>query len=197
MEQIIWAYGVVEPDGDVSALGVRDELRKFNRKQPVTVRINSPGGSVFEAVSIRQQLAEWPGGCNCQVDGLAASAASFIATAGQSVAIVSSGQIMIHDAWTIAIGNSEDMRSASEVLDQISDSLVGAYAAKSGKSRAEVRSAMRKETWYTARGSVDFGLADLIIGEDGKAEAMGGRQATRSIAAMQRQLDSLRLAAGV
>ncbi len=191
MAQEIWLYGVVgeEGYGDVSALDVRDELAKFRKSEPVVVRINSPGGSVYEAVSISTQLAQWPGGVDVQVDGLSASAASYIGTIGRTVAIARDGSIMVHDAWTMAIGNSEDMQKASEHLDRVSESLVAAYVAKTGKSRAEVRRTMKAETWFTAEGAVEYGLADVIVGEDGKAQAMNTRHASRKLDDLQRQLD--------
>ena len=189
----LWLYGVVgeEGYGDVSAKDVRDQLAKFNKSEPIVVRVNSPGGSVFEAVSIRTQLSQWPAGVNVQVDGLAASAASYIATVGRSVAMARDGSLMIHDAWGMTLGNAADHQKASQTLDQISDSLVGAYAAKSGKSRAEIRTAMKRETWFTSTGAVEYGLVDMIVGEDGRAVAMNGKQASRSVAELQARLDAL------
>ena len=189
--QEIWLYGVIgeEGYGDVSAKDVRDALAKFNKSQPVVVRINSPGGSVYEGVSIRTQLSQWPGGVDVQVDGLSASAASYIGTIGRTVAIARDGSIMVHDAWTIAIGNSDDMKKASERLDQTSETLVAAYVAKTGKSRAEIRRTMKAETWFTAQGAVEYGLADVIIGEDGRAAGMTTTAARAKLAEMQRQLD--------
>lgn len=197
--QEVWLYGVIgeEGYGDVSAKDVRDELAKFDKSQPVVVRINSPGGSVYEGVSIRTMLSQWPGGVDVQVDGLSASAASYIGTIGRTVAMARDGSIMVHDAWTIAIGNSDDMKKASEHLEQTSETLVAAYVAKTGKSRAEIRRTMKAETWFTAEGAVEYGLADLIIGEDGRAVAMNTKQASRSVADLQARLDALnaRLAA--
>ena len=83
------------------------------------------------------------------------------------------------------------MKKASEHLDQTSETLVAAYVAKTGKSRAEIRRTMKAETWFTAQGAVEYGLADLIIGEDGRAVAMNGKQASRSVAELQARLDAL------
>lgn len=189
--QEIWLYGVVGEAGygDVSALDVRDELAKFRKSEPVVVRINSPGGSVFEGVSIRTQLAEWPGGVDVQVDGLSASIASYIGTVGRTVAIARDGQIMCHDAWTLIAGNSDDLKRASEHLDQTSETLVSAYVAKTGKTRSEIRAMMKRETWFTAAGAVEYGLADIVVGEDGRAAAMTTTAARAKLDQLQRQLD--------
>jgi ATP-dependent protease ClpP protease subunit len=181
----VWLYGVIGADlfdESVLASDVREALAKA-RGERVLLRINSPGGDVFEGIAIRSLLAEHAGGVDVQVDGIAASAASYIATIGQHVVMAPDAFLMIHDCWGATIGNADDHRAAGEVLDKISQQITAAYAAKSGKSRAEIRKAMKAETWYTAEGAKEFGLADSIIGDS----------EPRSIAALQRQLDDLRL----
>lgn len=163
MPNELWIYDVIGfgffEDG-VTGKSVRDELAAFDKKQPINVRINSPGGDVFEAVAIRAQLEQWPAGVNVQVDGLAASAASYIATVGGTVSMAEGSMFMVHDPWTVAIGNAAEMQKAAATLDKIADSLVGAYARKSGKSHDEIRETMRAESWMTADEAIAYGLAN-------------------------------------
>lgn len=188
MANELWLHGAIEPDGDVSATYVRGELEGFDPRQPILARINSPGGSVWEAVAIYTLLSEWSVGVDVQIDGLAASAGSYLATVGRFVAIARDGMAMVHDAWGVTMGNSEDHRSAGELLDNISDVLTLAYAKKTGRSRKEIRDAMKRETWFTADGAVEFGLADGIIGDYGEVEIAAS---ARSVAALQRRLAAL------
>lgn len=188
MDNTLWIYGVIEPGGDVSATDVRDQLEDLDPSQPILARINSPGGSVFEAVAIYTQLSQWPLGVDVQIDGLAASAASYLATVGQFVAIARDGMVMLHDAWALTVGNSDDHRAAGEILDDISNVLTQAYVARTGRTAKEVRDVMKKETWFTAAGAIEFGLADAIVGDDGRAAVAAS---ARTVAALQRRLDML------
>ena len=188
-EQVVWCFGVIEAGGEVNAKDVRDALAKFDKSRPVTLRVNSPGGSVHEAIAIRSLLSSWPGGVQCQVDGLSASAASFLMTVAKTVAIVEFGSVMIHDCWGATVGNAADHTSTAEVLDQISDTIAMAYSQKTGKSQKVIRDAMRRETWYTSRGSVEFGLCDVVVGENGAVAAMTTTAARAKLDALQRQLD--------
>lgn len=194
-KNVFWLYGVIESDGDGAAMDsitpkmVRDELAKADRSAPILLRINSPGGSVFAAVAMRTLFAEWRAGVDVQVDGLAASAASYIATVGRTVAMAPGSMLMIHDAWGVTIGNADDHAQAADVLDQVSANIVGAYARKSGKSHAEIRTAMKNETWFTDQGAVDFGLADGIVGADGQLTLSA--RSSRNPRVLRQQLDAL------
>ena len=190
MTNELWAYGVIEPGGDVNALDVRDQLATFDKNRPVLLRINSPGGSVTEAVAIRSLLSAWSGGVNVMIDGLAASAASYLSTIGRSVGIARDASYMLHDAWSMQIGNASDMQFAADLLDSMSEQLTYAYAQKSGKSREAVRALMKKETWYTSAGAVDAGFADVIYDDNGII-AMNTKQASRSVAELQARLNAL------
>lgn len=216
MPNELWIYDVIGEgffEAGVTAKGVRDELAKMDKKQPVIARINSPGGNVFDAIAIRAQLERWPGGVEVVVDGLAASAASYIATVGTSVAMVEGAMLMVHDPWTVAIGNAAEMHKAAATLDKIADSLVGAYAKKSGKADDEVRQTMQAETWFTVDDAIKYGLADSIM--EGVAAAAFAipksfgfkhppqpaeppkQRPTNRLAAMQRQLDLTRASLSV
>jgi ATP-dependent Clp protease protease subunit len=127
-----------------------------------TVRLNSPGGSVDEGVAIYNALVRHSGGVDIAIDSLAASAASFIAMAGDNITIAKNARMMIHSPWTIALGNATDLRKTADVLDKYDESLVASYAERSGNSEDDVRALMAAETWYTATEAVEAGFADQV-----------------------------------
>lgn len=162
----IWVYDVIGEGfltGGVTAKDIRDELAELDKDEPVLLRINSPGGNAFEAVAMHTMLSQWPGGVDVQVDGVAASAASFLAMAASGeIRIADGAMMMIHDPWTLAIGNAEDMRETAGVLDKLGDNIASLYAGRTGKSVSAVRGVMRAETWFTASEAIDFGLATNV-----------------------------------
>ncbi len=128
------------------------------------LHINSPGGFVWDAVSMFEALQNHPSTVDVHIDGLAASAASFLAQAGDTVEIAKGGRMMIHDAQGIAIGGPDDVRDMADLLDQVSNDIAGYYADRAGGKPASWRTAMRAETWYSAAQAVDSKLADRISG---------------------------------
>ena len=175
MDNTLYIYDIIGAgffEEGVTAKSVRDELSKMDKTQRLTVRINSPGGSVFDGVAIRAQLEQWAAGVDVKVDGIAASAASYIATAGDKVSMAEGSMLMVHDPWTFAIGNAAEMQKAAATLDKIADSMVGAYAKKSGKSNEEVRQTMKDETWLSADEAIAYGLADEKSDEKAAAFAI-------------------------
>jgi len=126
----------------------------------IRLHINSPGGEVFEAVAILNLLRNHKARVVSIVDGLAASAASFIACGADETIMGDNSQLMIHDAWGICIGNANDMTSMSELLNHLSDNIASIYAAKSGTDVAGWRTAMLAESWYSADEAVEAKLAD-------------------------------------
>lgn len=129
----------------------------------VEVNINSNGGDVFAASEIYTLLSQHSGKVTVNIQGLAASAASVIAMAGDVVNISPTAQIMIHKAWTVADGNADDMAHTSEFLEGIDDSIMNAYVAKTGIDKSELSNMMAKETWLTASQAVDYGFADDVM----------------------------------
>ncbi|MFI6251507.1 head maturation protease, ClpP-related [Streptomyces sp. NPDC051016] len=127
------------------------------------VRINSPGGSVFEGVAIANALRSHPANVTIQVDGIAASIASVIAMAGDRIEMAPNTMMMIHDASGLCMGNAADMAEMEELLDLISDNIADAYAARAGGTRDQWRERMRAETWYLPDDAVENGLADEAI----------------------------------
>jgi ATP-dependent protease ClpP protease subunit len=147
--------------GGVSAEGLIAELNEITAGT-INVRINSPGGSVFEAIAIYNTLVSHQATINVFVDALAASAASVIAMAGDTVTMMVGSQLMIHDAMGIEMGNAKEMREFATFLDGQSDNIASIYAARAGGDAADYRQMMIAETWATAQEAVDLGLADKV-----------------------------------
>lgn len=131
----------------------------------VLVHVNSPGGMVFEGLAIYSAFKQYAGKVTMRVEGLAASAASFVICAGDETIIEPGAMIMIHDAWNITIGDAADHRKEADVLDKVSDSIANMYAEKSGTDSAAWRNAMVDETWYGSTEAVTAGLADSVVGD--------------------------------
>lgn len=145
------------------------ELQGIDTKN-ITLRVNSPGGDVFDGLAILNSLRNHPATVNVMVDGLAASAASFIAMAGDSVTMAPNSMMMIHEASGLCMGNAVDMRELADLLDKTSANIADIYARRSGRPADEHRAAMRTETWYSDQEAVDAGLADSVLGSDAKAD---------------------------
>ncbi len=159
-------------DWGVSAKEFTAALDEIPDATQITLHINSPGGEVYEAVAILNALRNHPASVTAVVDGIAASAASFIAAGADQVVMGQNTQLMIHDAWGICIGAAVDMRSTGDLLDKLSDNIASIYAAKSGTDTAVWRAAMLAETWYSADEAVAAGLADRVEGEPPATEAL-------------------------
>ena len=130
----------------------------------ITVRLNSPGGEIFDGVAIANALASHPATVTAQVDSLAASIASVIAVAGADrVVMMPHSQLMIHDGSGLAFGNAQEVRELAELLDRQSNNIAAVYAAKAGGTVEDWRALMLAETWYTAEEAVAAGLADEVM----------------------------------
>lgn len=168
-EATIWIYDAIGemfgPEA-VTAKAVRDRLQSLRAIDRLTVRINSPGGMVDEAVAIHTLLNEYAAAKTVKVDGVAASAASVVAMVGQRIEMAVGSMLMIHNPWTVAIGDGAELRKAAEVADKYRDSLIGIYGKRTGKPREEIAAAMAAETWYTAEDAVAAGMADGIGAEE-------------------------------
>ncbi|MFB4424811.1 head maturation protease, ClpP-related [Streptomyces sp. QL37] len=139
-----------------------DELRAVTAPN-LRVRINSPGGSVFDGIAIANAIRLHPANVTVQVDGIAASAASVIAMAGDRIVMTPQSQLMIHDASGMCFGNAADMTEMATLLDTQSDNIADAYAERAGGTREEWRERMRAESWYLAAEAVSAGLADEVL----------------------------------
>lgn len=142
----------------------------------VAVRLNSPGGDVFAGVAMATAISNYPGAVHVFVDGYAASAASIVAAAADSVTMAPGAMQMIHKAWTMALGNADDFISTAGLLEKIDGSLAASYAAAAVSRGKAIDAAgfgemMAAETWMTAQEAIDAGLADSIATAAPKASA--------------------------
>ena len=179
----LYLYDEIGPWGTTAA-DVATALRGVTDR--VTLRVNSPGGDVFDGLAIYNLLRGHPGGVDVVVDGLAASAASFIAMAGETVTMSAHTRMMIHDAIGFAYGNAATMRELADLLDDVSANIAGIYADRSGRPAAEFRDLMLAETWLSPSQAKDLGLVDVAelgaseeddpadVGEDGEDDGDGG-----------------------
>jgi ATP-dependent Clp protease protease subunit len=139
----------------------KEELEAENGA--ITVWINSPGGDVFAAAQIYNMLMDYSGAVTVKIDGIAASAASVVAMAGGEVFMSPVSMMMIHNPSTIAWGDSDKMRRAKEMLDEVKESIINSYELKTGLSRAKLSHLMDNETWMNANKAVELGFADKIL----------------------------------
>ena len=152
----------------------------------VTVWINSPGGNVFAAAEIYTMLREYVGAVTVRIASIAASAASVVAMAGNRVEMSPTALLMIHDPSTITMGNAKDMEKAIETLNEVKESIINAYAAKSGLRRGKIAELMSNETWMNAKKAVELGFADEVLsaGEEPGPESGDGGAEERDAAPM-------------
>ncbi len=136
--------------------------------EAVDVEINSPGGDVFSGSEIYSALKGYQGKVNVQIVGVAASAASVVAMAGDTIQISPTAQIMIHNVSSSAGGDYRDMQQAANVLENLNKSIANAYELKTGLQQDELLELMNQETWMTAQQAVEKGFADEVMFDDGK-----------------------------
>lgn len=160
-EATIYLYDAIDPWYGINAQDFVKEINGLKAKT-IHLRINSPGGSVFDARAIHTALVQHPAKIVSHIDGVAASAASFIALAGEEVEISEGAFFMIHKAWGLAIGNSDDMLAFAELLEKADASIVTDYQRKSGQSQEKIIDWMKEETWFTAKEALDAGFVDRI-----------------------------------
>lgn len=169
--------GGLEDDwGGVSAKGLLRALAEKPDAEVVNLHINSPGGDVFEGVAIYNTLKASNARVVVHIDGLAASAASFVAMAGDEIRIAKNAMVMIHEVsvWMTG-GRSEDLQKQADVIDKLNETIVDMYlprAENAGKTRDDIVDAMAKETWFTAEEAVAWGLADTIANTEADADVV-------------------------
>jgi ATP-dependent protease ClpP protease subunit len=146
----------------ITAEEVAAELEQINAAE-IEVQIASLGGDVFDGIAIYNALRAHPARISTRVDSMAASIASVIAQAGDTRIMLTGSQMMIHEAWGIAIGSAADMRDLADILDKQTDVIAGIYAERTGGDVADFRSMMEGETWFTADEALEAGLADAVI----------------------------------
>lgn len=165
----IYIYDVIDDWWGVAAEELVKEIAQIEASE-IKVRINSPGGDVFAAVAIHNALMQHPAKIVVHVDGLAASAASYIAMAGDERLIAQGGFVMIHKAWTWSAGNADDMRTLADRLDKIDGAIRGYYCSTcTDLDEDEVMQMMADETWLNAEECIEKGFMTGLIGDDSEA----------------------------
>jgi ATP-dependent protease ClpP protease subunit len=163
----VFIYGYIGDDWneeDVTAASFTKQLRGITAPA-IDLRVNSPGGAVFDGIAIYTALLDHPATVDVTVDGVAASAASFVSMAGDTIAMQKPAKMMIHDASGIVLGNAADMQEMADLLNELSDTIAGIYADRAGGTVAKWRDAMKAETWYSAAAAVEAGLADRVAND--------------------------------
>lgn len=179
-----WNAGVHAKDGDntisiydsigydpwtgdgTTAKRISAALRSIGAETDVTVNINSPGGDVFEGMAIYNLFNDHKGKVTMRVVGLAASAASLIAMAGDEIQVARAGFLMVHNVWVLAIGNRHDLRAAADTLETFDDALASVYAARTGMEKKAVAKLMDAETWMNGEQAMEEGFADGLLPAD-------------------------------
>ena len=157
-------------DDDVTPQIFKDEL--MSGSGDITVWINSPGGDCVAASQIYNMLMEYPADVNVNIDGIADSAASVIAMAGTTVRMSPVSLMMIHNPLTVAMGDTEEMRKAIQLLDEVKESIINAYEIKTGLSRAKLSHLMDAETWMSAKKAYELGFCDEILYTAGQSRTV-------------------------
>lgn len=172
----IWIYDVIVADeleaewwGGVAPKPFIDALKAMSG--PVHIRINSPGGDVFGATAMAQAMREYPGEITCHVDGVAASAASVLAITGNKTVMAPGSLMMIHNAWTVSVGDRNSLRETASLLEKVDGMLAVSYAKKSGGTAEAFSAMMDAETWFTPEEAVAAGLATAVAEDATKAQA--------------------------
>lgn len=164
-ERILFLNGTIAEeswfDDEVTPALFKDELN--SGEGDITVWINSPGGDCIAAAQIYNMLMDYKGNVTVKIDGIAASAASVIAMAGNKVIVSPVSMIMIHNPATIAAGDTAEMQKAIAMLDEVKESIINAYEIKTGLSRAKLSHLMDAETWMDANSAIELGFADEIM----------------------------------
>lgn len=160
----VWLYDEIGPWG-VTAKMFADELKAAGAIQRINVQINSPGGDVFDGLAIYNALVKHAATVEVEIDGYAASIASIIAMAGDTIRIADNAMMMIHNPWTIAMGEASDFRKTADTLDQVRDQLIKTYAKRTGQSAEALGQMMDAETWLESGPAVEQGFADEVLGE--------------------------------
>lgn len=167
-DNVITMFDIIGEDfwsgGGVTAKKVASQLRAI--AGPVEVQINSPGGDMFEGIAIYNVLREHPHDVTVKVMGMAASAASIIAMAGDTVEIGAASFLMIHNCWVLAMGNRHDMRETAEFLEPFDAAMVDVYAARSGQKAEDIAKWMDAETFMSGSQAIERGFADALLAAD-------------------------------
>lgn len=173
----LYVYDVIDAWWGVNAQDVAKAVSGLDPDTTLHLRINSPGGDVFEARAISNAIRQFKGKTIAHIDALAASAATTVALACDEVEIAGDAFFMIHNAWTYAYGNKDDLAQTISLLTQIDAGIVADYAKRTGQKSDQVETWMADETWFTADQAVEYGFADRLMAAPEKAENAASRKA--------------------
>jgi len=162
---VVMLYDVIGDWFGVSAKDFNKNLSAVSTPN-IELRINSPGGDVFDARAIATAIRNHPAKVTAYIDGVCASAATYIALSADTVHMAEGAFFMIHNAWTMAMGNAEDFDATSALLRKVDASIVADYVKKTGKTEEEIKQAMAAETWFTAKEAHAYGFVDNIEDEE-------------------------------
>ncbi|AJY44671.1 head maturation protease, ClpP-related [Martelella endophytica] len=185
--QDYWGEGVTSKRIDAA-------LRNIG-KRDVTVSINSPGGDYFEGLAIYNKLREHPAKVTVKILGIAASAASVIAMAGDEVQIARAGFLMIHNTWVVAAGDRHALRDVADWLEPFDGAAVDIYAARTGIAADKLGAMLDRETWISGASAVDQKFADSLLPSDAVSE--GARNQTGREMPAERKFDLVAARAGI
>lgn len=195
-DNVITMFDIIGEDfwtgGGVTAKKVAAQLRAIGDR-PVEVQINSPGGDMFEGIAIYNVLREHPQPITVKVMGMAASAASIIAMAGDTIEIGAASFIMIHNCWVLAIGNRHDLKEMSDWLTPFDQAMSELYAMRSGQDQAEIVKWMDAEAWMSGSQAIERGFADALLAADQMSvddDARASDRKVNDLRAMELQLVS-------
>ena len=167
-ERTLYLDGVIAESSwwgdEITPAMFRSEL--FSGAGAVTIWLNSPGGDCVAASQIYAMLMDYKGDVTVKIDGIAASAASVIAMAGTKVLMAPPALLMLHNPLTVAIGDSEEMQKAMDMLAEVKESIVNAYQIKTNQSRVKISHWMDAETWMNANKAIELGFADGILEDE-------------------------------
>nr|CCA79061.1 phage-related Clp protease [blood disease bacterium R229] len=173
-EVSIFLYDVIDPYWGVGAEAFAKALASITAGT-IHLRVNSPGGDVFEARAMVAAIGAHSAKVIAHIDGLAASAATYVAMAADEVRIADGAFMMIHQAWTFSMGNAADLRAQADLLDKVDASIVADYARKTGKDAGQIAQWMADETWFTSAEAVENGFADTVVQNDKGSSATQNR----------------------
>ena len=170
-ERTLYLDGVIAEeswfDDEITPAAFKGELLSVEGN--ITIWLNSPGGDCVAASQIYSMLMDYKGNVTIKIDGMAASAASVIAMAGTEVLMAPTAIMMVHNPLTVAIGDSEEMKKAIAMLDEVKESIINAYEIRTGMSRTKLAHLMDAETWMSANKAIELGFVDGVL-EDEKRQ---------------------------
>lgn len=188
----MYLYGAIGSGwfSDISSKEVKWMLSEVTTPK-IELHLHSNGGDVFESVAIYNLLKHHPAEIEVHIDGIAASGASMIAMAGNKIVMPRNTMMMIHRAWTFAVGNSDELRKTADDMDKINNSVTESYMARFNQSRDILEELLKKEEYLTAQECLDYGFADEIADplEEGTDEEDAGKIIENRIAYSSQKLD--------